>query len=57
MENVPVRQDATVAAVLNQASVKARFEAMLGKKAAGFMSSVISATQGNKLLKKADPAS
>jgi len=57
MENVPVKQDATVAAVLNQVAVKARFEAMLGKKAAGFMSSIISATQGNKLLKKADPAS
>jgi len=56
--NLPAqqRQD-PVSSLLNQESVKKRFENMLGKKAAGFMSSVISATQGNKELKKADPMS
>ena len=42
---------------MKQDSIKRRFEDVLGKKAAGFMSSIISATSANKELKKADPIS
>ena len=43
--------------LLRQDSIKKRFEDVLGKKAAGFMSSIISATSANKELRKADPLS
>jgi recombination protein RecT len=42
-------------ALLADVSIKQRFEEMLGKKAAGFISSVISVTNQNKLLQTADP--
>lgn len=45
----------TLAALLKQDAVRKRFEDVLGKKAAGFMSSIISATSANPELKKADP--
>jgi recombination protein RecT len=48
------KQDA-ISALLNQDVVRARFEQVLGKKAAGFMSSIISAVNSNSELKKADP--
>ena len=47
----------TLKALLDSKSVKQRFEEMLGKKAAGFMSSIVSATSGNQMLAKADPMS
>ncbi len=43
--------------LLKQDSVKKRFEDVLGKKAAGFMSSIISATNANTMLSKAEPMS
>lgn len=42
-------------ALFSNLDVKSRFESMLGKKAAGFISSVITLTNNNTLLAKADP--
>lgn len=64
-ENYPAVQDQRAVAAVNdplqsllrQDAIKKRFEGMLGKKAAGFMSSIISATQANRELKKCDPLS
>jgi recombination protein RecT len=40
---------------LNRDEIRKRFEQVLGKKAAGFMSSIISAVNTNDELRKADP--
>jgi recombination protein RecT len=58
-ENLPAKQSQplTLAALLGQESIKSRFESVLGKKAAGFMSSIISAVNANPELKKADQMS
>ena len=45
----------TLKSLLESVNVKGRFQDMLGKKAAGFMSSIISVTNQNKLLATADP--
>ena len=45
----------TLATLLAVPNIKERFHQMLGKKAAGFMSSVISVTNQNQLLQTADP--
>lgn len=45
----------TLASLVKSVSVRERFEQMLGKKAAGFMSNLISVTNNNKLLASADP--
>ena len=47
------RQD--IKALLSSVSIKKRFEELLGKKAPGFMSSIISVTNGNAQLQSADP--
>ncbi len=47
----------TLSILLSQDAVKHRFETVLGKKAPGFMSSIISATNANPELKKAEPMS
>jgi len=52
-----VRKPDALSVLLRQDSIKKRFEEVLGKKAPGFMSSIISATNANKELKKADPLS
>ncbi|MFA5323147.1 MAG: recombinase RecT [Smithella sp.] len=54
--NLPAqrKQDA-ISALLSQDAIKARFDTVLGKKAPGFMSSIISAVNGNKKLKEANP--
>lgn len=52
-----VKKPDALTALLKQDSVRKRFEDVLGKKAAGFMSSIISATSANKELKNADPLS
>jgi recombination protein RecT len=57
-QNLPTTQQGrtdAIGALLSQDSIKKRFEQVLGKKAAGFMSSVISAVNANPELKKADP--
>jgi len=58
-QNLPATQGQplTLAALLGQESIKSRFESVLGKKAAGFMSSIISAVNANPELKKADKMS
>lgn len=45
-----------IEALLSKPGIKKRFEEMLGRKAAGFMSSVISAWSTNSYLRKCDPS-
>lgn len=58
METMPAvqtqKRDA-IQGLLSQESIKARFETVLGKKAPGFISSIISAVNSNKKLKDANP--
>ena len=46
---------ATLKTMLGSDSVKNRFQELLGKKSAGFISSIINVSQSNTLLAKADP--
>lgn len=46
----------TLKGMLEMPAYKNKFNEMLGKKAAGFMSSIIAVANNNKLLAKADPA-
>jgi recombination protein RecT len=48
---------ATLKSILGSESIKNRFNELLGKKAPGFISSIINVSQSNKLLAKADPKS
>ena len=52
-----VEKKTSVASLLKGDGIKKRFEEVLGKKAAGFMSSIISAVSTNPGLAKADPKS
>lgn len=52
-----IKAGSTLKALLATSNVRARFEDMLGKKAAGFMSSILSATANNKALATAEPMS
>jgi recombination protein RecT len=52
-KNLPEKIDA----LLSRADIRKRFEDMLGKKAAGFMSSILSITNQSKELQVADPKS
>jgi len=54
--NLP-QKPTTLQGLLSNDNVKKRFEEMLGKKAAGFISSIISATKGNAELAKCEPNS
>ncbi|MBP2657273.1 MAG: rect: recombinase, phage RecT family [Firmicutes bacterium] len=54
--NMPAKQD-SINSLINSVNVKKRFEEILGKKAAGFMSSVINVVNGNSALKACDPMS
>lgn len=45
----------TIKSLLSQENVKKRFEEMLGKRAPGFISSIINVTYGNSMLQQADP--
>lgn len=56
-QNLPATQKDAVSGLLSQENIKKRFEQVLGKKAPGFMSSIISAVSANKLLKDANPMS
>lgn len=47
----------TLGVMIGAKSVQERFEKMLGKKSAGFLSSLLTLTNNNKLLAKADPRS
>ena len=48
-------QQSTLGVMIGQKSVQERFEKMLGKKSAGFLSSLLTITNNNKLLANADP--
>lgn len=48
-------QQSTLGVMIGQKSVQERFEKMLGKKSAGFLSSLLTLTNNNKLLANADP--
>lgn len=50
------KEDKTLKGMLESPAYKKKFEEMLGKKAAGFMSSIIAVTNNNNYLMKADPA-
>lgn len=55
--NIVAQKEAkTLKGMLESAAYKKKFEEMLGKKAAGFMSSIIAVTNNNNYLMKADPA-
>lgn len=58
VSNAPaVQAGQSLEVLLNKDNVKKRFEEILGKKAAGFMSSIISATKANPRLRSANPNS
>lgn len=48
-------QQSMLGVMIGQKSVQERFEKMLGKKSAGFLSSLLTLTNNNKLLANADP--
>lgn len=50
------KEDKTLKGMLESPEYKKKFEEMLGRKAAGFMSSIIAVTNNNNYLMKADPA-
>lgn len=55
--NIVVQKEAkTVKGMLESGRFKKKFEEMLGKKAAGFISSIIAVTNSSNYLMKADPA-
>lgn len=55
--NIVVQKEAkTVKGLLETPAFKKKFEEMLGKKAAGFISSIIAVTNSSNYLMKADPA-
>ncbi|WP_331299104.1 recombinase RecT [Veillonella parvula] len=55
--NITAAKEAkTLKGMLESQAYKKKFEEMLGKKAAGFMSSIIAVTNNNNYLMKADPA-
>ena len=58
LANAPaVQAGQSLEVLLNKDNIKKRFEEILGKKAAGFMSSIISATKANPRLRAANPNS
>jgi recombination protein RecT len=53
----PQEKRVTVKGLLEEGSIRKRFEEVLGKKAPGFISSIISAVNSNRKLLEADPMS
>lgn len=51
------RKEDRIKALVSSDQVKSRFQEILGKKSAGFLSSVVSAVNANQQLKDADPTS
>lgn len=51
----PVSEETTLKGLLGTEQVKKRFEELLGKKAPGFVSSLLAVVNNNKLLAKAEP--
>lgn len=55
--NAPAKTTASLKTLLANPNIEGRFQDMLGKNAAGFMSSIIQVANSNPQLKKADPHS
>lgn len=57
LANVPQQRQlpTTLKGMLSDENIKLRFQEMLGKKAAGFISSILTVTNGNAALQKCDP--
>lgn len=53
----PVPTKVTVASILRDDKIKAKFEQLLGSKAPGFMSSILNITNSNPALQKCEPMS
>jgi recombination protein RecT len=51
------KNQSVLGVMIGQQSVQQRFEKMLGKKSAGFLSSLLTLVNNNKLLMNADPRS
>jgi recombination protein RecT len=56
-KELATKQETRIEALIKQDSVKARFNEVLGKKAPGFISSLISAVKSNDMLRDAEPMS
>lgn len=56
-QQVAINQPKTITSILSGESVKKRFEEIMGKKANGFMSSIISATKASPKLSQCEPDS
>lgn len=56
-KDLAVKEESRLEVLLNKDTVKKRFEDVLGKKAPGFITSVISAYKSNDLLSQAEPMS
>lgn len=54
--SVPQEKKDSLRGMLDRPDIKAKFEELLGKKSVGFVSSLISVCNNNKLLKAADPS-
>lgn len=56
-KDLAVKEESRLEVLLNKDTVKKRFEEVLGKKAPGFITSVISAYKSNSMLSEAEPMS
>lgn len=56
-KDLAVKEESRLEVLLNKDAVKKRFEEVLGKKAPGFITSVISAYKSNSMLSEAEPMS
>lgn len=55
VQTAEAQKTVTIQSLVSQESVKARFEELLGKKAPGFISSLLAVVNNNKLLANANP--
>ena len=55
VKTAEAQKTVTIQSLVSQDNIKARFEELLGKKAPGFISSLLAVVNNNKLLAKADP--
>jgi len=56
-KEISTKQPDRLASLMQAPQIKARFEEMMGKRSAAFMSSIISAVNSNAMLREADPMS
>ena len=55
VQTAEAQKTVTIQSLVSQDNIKARFEELLGKKAPGFISSLLAVVNNNKLLSKANP--